>query len=68
VLPYLGPDIIAVVQAACSFAPSDSRSGPRLTFRKSDDRTIPSIVLSSTLRYSDSRTVSVLNVWVLWCP
>ena len=28
-LPHLGPEIMAVVQAACSSAPNDSRSGPR---------------------------------------
>jgi len=64
VLPYLGPEIIAVIQAACSFAPNDSRSNPRLTFRKSDDRITPSKVLSSSLRYSNSRILGVLNVWV----
>ena len=63
-LPYLGPEIIAVIQAACSFAPNDSRSNPRLTFRKSDDRITPSKVLSSSLRYSNSRILGVLNVWV----
>ena len=67
-LPYLGKDIIAVVQAACSIAPNDSRSDPRLTFRKSGDRIIPPIVLSSILRYCDSRTVGVLSVWVHWRP
>jgi hypothetical protein len=60
-LPYLGPGIIAVVQAACGFASNDSRSGPRLTFPKSDDRIIPPVVLSSTLRCSNSRTVGVLQ-------
>jgi hypothetical protein len=62
VLPYLGPEIIAVMQAAWNFASSDLQSGPGLTFRKSDDRIISSMVLSSNLRYSDSRTVGVLNV------
>jgi len=62
VLPYLGPEIIAVMQAAWSFASNDSQTGPSLTLRKSDDRIISSMVLSSTLRYSDSRTVGVLNV------
>jgi hypothetical protein len=68
VLPHLGPEIIAVVQAAYSFAPNDSRSGPRLTLRKSDDRIIPSMVLSSPLRCFNSKTVGVLNVWVRWRP
>jgi hypothetical protein len=68
VLPHLGPEIIAVMQAACSRARNDSRSGPRLPFRKSDDRIIPSMVLSSSLRYSNSRTLGVLNVWVQWRP
>ena len=67
-LPYLGPEIIAVMQAAWSFASNDSQTGPRLTFRKSDDRIIPSMVLSSILRYSHSRTVGVLNVRVHWRP
>jgi hypothetical protein len=62
VLPYLGPEIIAVMQAAWNFASSDLQSGPRLTLRKSDDRIIPSMVLSSTLRCSNSRTVGFLNV------
>jgi len=68
VLPHLGPEIIAVVQAVYSFAPNDLRSGPRLTFHKSDDRIIPSIILSSPLRCSNSKTVGVLNVWVHWRP
>ena len=68
VLPYLGPEIIAVMQAACSFAPQDSRSGPSLTLRKSDDRIIPSMVMLSSLRHSNSRTLGVLNVWVHWRP
>jgi len=68
VLPYLGPEIIAVIKAASSFAPNVSRSGPRLTFRKSDDRIIPSMVLSSALKCSNSKTVGVLNVWVHWRP
>jgi hypothetical protein len=68
VLPYLGPQIIAVMQAAWSFAANDSQTGSRLTFRKSDDRIIPSMVLSSTLRCSNSRTVGVLNVRVHWRP
>jgi hypothetical protein len=68
VLLYLGPEIIAVMQAAWSFAPNDSRSGPLLTFRKSDDRSIPLMVLSSSLTSSDSRPVGVFNVWVHWRP
>jgi hypothetical protein len=68
VLPYLGPEIIAVMQAAWSFAPNDSRSGPRLTFRKTDDRIIPLMVLSSSPRCSNSRAVGVLNLWVHWRP
>jgi hypothetical protein len=62
VLPYLGPEIIAVLQAAWSFASNDSQTGPSLTLRKSDDRIISSMVLSSTLRYFDSRTGGLLNV------
>jgi hypothetical protein len=68
VLPYLGPEIIAVMQAARSSAPNDSRTGPRLPFRESDHRILPSMVLSSSLRYSNSRIVGVLNVWVHWRP
>ena len=67
-LPHLGPEIIEVIKTACSFAPTDSRNGPRPTFRKSDERIIPAMVLSFTMRYSNSRTVGVLNVWVQWCP
>jgi len=64
----LGPEIIAVMQAAWSYAPDDSRSAPLLTFRKSDDRSIPLMVLSSSLRSSNSKTVGVFNVWVHWRP
>src|ERR1700730_16562540 len=63
-LPYMGPEIIPVMQSSWNFASNDSQTGPSLTFRKSDDRIISSMVLSSTLRYSDSRTVGVLNVLV----
>jgi hypothetical protein len=68
VLPHLGPEIIAAMQVACSFAPNDSRSSPRLILGKSDERIIPAMVLSSTLRYSNSGTVGVLNLWVHWRP
>jgi hypothetical protein len=68
VLPYLGPEIIALMQTAFTFTPNDLRSGPRRTFCKGDERIIPPMVLSSTLRYSNSRTVGVLNVWVHWRP
>lgn len=68
VLPYLGPEIITVIKAASSFAPSDSRSGSRPNFRKGDDRILPSMVISSTLRYSNSTTASVLDVWIRWHP
>ena len=70
VLPYLGPEIIAVIQAAPSFAPNDSRTGARLLFRKSDDTVIPPVVFFSSLRCSDSGTVGVLNVLVHieWLP
>ena len=64
VLPYLGPEIIAVIQAAPSFAPNDSRTGARLLFRNSDDTVIPLVVFSSSRRCSDSGTVGVLNVLV----
>jgi hypothetical protein len=49
VLPYLGPEIVAVIQAAPSFAPSDSRTGARLPFRKNDHTVIPPVVFSSSL-------------------
>jgi hypothetical protein len=68
VLPYLGPEIIAVMQAAWNFVPNDSRSGPRLTFRESDDRIIPLIRLIIQSEVLDSRTVGVLNFWVHWLP
>jgi hypothetical protein len=67
-LPYVGPEIIAVMQAVCSFAPNDSRSATHLTFRKSDDRFIPSMALSSNLSYSNWSTAGVLDVWVHWRP
>ena len=67
-LPHLGPEIIAVMQAALNSAPNDSRSRPCLPFRKTDDRISPSMVLSFNPTYSNSRTVSVLNVWVHWRP
>ena len=68
VLPYFGPQIIAVMQAAWSFASNDSQTGPSLTFRKSDDRIIPLMVLSSSPRCSNSRTVGVLNVRSIDAP
>jgi hypothetical protein len=67
-LPYVGPEIIAVMQAVCSFASNDSRRATHLTFRKSDDRFIPSVALSSNLSYSNSSTAGVLDVWVHWRP
>jgi hypothetical protein len=66
VLPYLGPEIITVIKTESSLAPSDSLSDLRPTFPKSDGRITSSIVLSSTLSYSNSRTARVLNVWVNW--
>ena len=63
-LPYVGPEIIAVMQTVCSFAPNDSSSATRLTFRKRDDRLIPSMALSSNLSYSNSSTAGVLDVLV----
>jgi hypothetical protein len=68
VFPYLGPDIIAVMQAAWSFAPNDSQTGPRLPFRNSGDRIIPLIVLLSSPSYSNLRSVALLNVWVRGRP
>jgi len=68
VLPYLGPEIIAVMQAAWSFAPNDSQTGPLLPFRNSDDRIIPWIALLSSPSYSNLRSVGLLNVWVRWRP
>jgi hypothetical protein len=63
-LPYVGPEIIAVMQTVCSFAPNDSSSATRLTFRNRDDRLIPSMALSSNLSYSNSSTAGVLDVLV----
>ena len=63
-LPYLGPEIIAVMQAAPNFAPNDSRTGARLPSGQRVDTVIPPAVFSSSLRCSDSKTVGVLNVWV----
>jgi len=65
VLPYLGPEIIAVMQAECSASLNDSRSGSGLPSpSKMDGRSIPLLVLSRNLSCSDSRIVGVLNVWV----
>lgn len=66
VLPYLGPEIITVIKTESSLAPSDSWSDLRPTFPRSDGKITSSIVLSSTLSYSNSRTARVLNVWVNW--
>jgi|HubBroStandDraft_6_1064221.scaffolds.fasta_scaffold393674_2 hypothetical protein len=63
-LPYLGPEIIAVMQAAPNFAPNDSRTGARLPSGQRVDTVIPTVVFSSSLRCSDSKTVDVLSVWV----
>jgi len=68
VLPDLGPEIIAVMQAGCSSSPNDWPSGPCLAFRKSDDTIIPLMVLSFDIRSPNSRTVGVLNFWVHWRP
>ena len=69
VLPYLGPEIIAVMQAACNASPNDSRSGPGLPFpSKIDGRIIPFMVLSRNLSCSDSRIVGGLNIWLRWRP
>ena len=68
VLPYLGPEIIAVMQAAWSSASNGSQTGPSLTSRKSDHRIISSMVLSSTLRYSNSQAAGVLNVRSIDAP
>jgi len=68
VLPYLGPEIIAVIKTESSIVPSDSRSGPGPAFRKGDDKIPPSMALASMLSDSNSRTVGVLNVWVHWPP
>ena len=64
VLPYLGPEIIAAIQAAPSFARNDSRTGARLLFGKGDHTVIPPVAFSSSLWCSDSGTVGILNVWV----
>jgi hypothetical protein len=66
VLPYLGPEIIALMQTALSFAPNDSRNDSHPAFRKNDDGNIPLMVLSRTLTHSDSSTAGVLDVWVDW--
>jgi hypothetical protein len=68
VLPYLGPEILAVLQAVFSFSPNDSPTGPRPPFRKSDSRIITSMVLSSGLNCSPLRTLGVLNVWLIGTP
>jgi len=65
VVPYLGPEIIAVMQAACNALPNDSRCGPGLPSpSKIDGRSFPLLVLSRNLSCSDSRIVGGLNIWV----
>jgi hypothetical protein len=67
VFPYLGPEIIAVIKAAGSSSPNDSRSGPRLLFSsKREDRIIPLRVSSLNLNSSKLRSVGVIHVWVYW--
>jgi hypothetical protein len=69
VLPYLGPEIIAVIQTACSSSPNDSRSVPCLPYPgKSDDRIIPLMVSSFSLSCSKSKTEGVIKIWVCWRP
>jgi hypothetical protein len=68
VLPYLGPEMIAVVQAACNPAQNDWRSSPRFAFPASEDKSVPSMVWSFSLRCSDSSTVGVFSFWVRWRP
>ena len=68
-LPYLGPEIIAVMQAARNSSPNDSRSGTGLLFPdKSNAQFIPLMVLSHQLTCSNGNHVGVLNVRVCWRP
>ena len=68
-LPYLGPEIIAVMEVACNALPNDSRSGPGLLSpSRIEGRSIPLMVSSHNLTCSDSMTVGVLNVCVRWRP
>jgi len=68
-LPYLGPEIIAVMQAGCSSSLNDSESGLRIPFPDNhEDKIIPSMVFSRSLRCSNSGTLGVLNVWIGWRP
>ncbi len=68
-LPYLGPEIIAVMQAGCSSSLNDSGNGLRIPFPdKNEDKIIPSMVFSRSLTCSNSKTLGVLNVWICWRP
>ncbi len=68
-LPYLGSEIIDVMQAAYSIAPNDTRSGPRLPFTgKGEDTIILSMALSFSLKRCNSRTLGVRHFWINWHP
>jgi hypothetical protein len=66
--PHLGPEFIAAMQEAWGSA-KDSRSSTHLPSPSRNDETvIPLMALSFSLGSSNSRTLSLRNVWVSWHP
>ena len=67
VLPYLGPEIIAVIQAGFRSAPNDSRSDVGLPFgSKSGGEIILSITVSCVMEQSERRMSSLCSLWIDW--
>jgi hypothetical protein len=68
VFPYLGPEIIAVLQAAGNATRDDSRWGYRLRLpTKGEGGVMASPVLPSSLPCSNATTVAV-SVTMRWLP
>lgn len=65
--PYLGPEIIAVIQAGFRSAPSESRSDPHLPSGcKGRDDIILSITVSCAPEPSNRRMSSLRSLWIDW--
>jgi hypothetical protein len=64
VLPYLGPEIIAVMQAALNSAPNDSRSGPSPAVpqnRRPNQSVDGLVVQSEVLQFEDCKSPQCLG-------
>ena len=68
-LPYLGPGIIAVMQAAHSPSLNNSESGLRIPLPdKNEDKIIPSMVFSLSLSCSDEKILLMREVPLVVSP